>query len=520
MAEREQEIFLSEEVDEQIDEYLAPSTTNPSLDAVAQHTVQELQRHFAPLEQDAALQRVWQRFEHRRTTMRSLDRARFRATTQQKRRYRMKQVTSREESSGLRTGRLVAAVIFVALLVGSMAVLFQQRHTLVSGQPKEEKMFALVNSTLYRLDMKTHQQLWHFHVPAGANGSPGTIPNLGQMVNDTYYLTGMRGNQVTLYTLNVASGKVRWQIDIPGYVLVKPVIFGNTVYIALQKDSYLTVEALDSASGAKKWDHHLGNKIDQSKNKLPANYTYLAVIAASDKVVYGEMLTPQGSKWSRLRFVLNAHNGDQQWQKGEETAYLNGVDQGFLVEGVLCVVKEYNNNVLQQRGVLVNYDIVGYDAANGKQLWSKQIDGSPSLFSATTLNGVIYFSTYRMAQGQGNNVYAFSAKDGALIWRYQDTDKNGISAPTVTEKEVFINRYAGQALVALDIASGKIRWTFKFHDNLTVEYPPSADNDKVYLSLPGNVIQILRASDGKQIGSFKVNGKADPNNRVVLQLVE
>jgi len=76
------------------------------------------------------------------------------------------------------------------------------------------------------------------------------------------------------------------------------------------------------------------------------------------------------------------------------------------------------------------------------------------------------------------------------------------------------------AIAAMRTASSKVRWTYNFHDNLTVEYPPAADNDQVYLSLPDNMIQILRASDGKQIGSFKVNGKVDPNNRVLLQVVE
>lgn len=90
----------------------------------------------------------------------------------------------------------------------------------------------------------------------------------------------------------------------------------------------------------------------------------------------------------------------------------------------------------------------------------------------------------------------------------------------VTENGVYLNRYAGQTLVALDTESGKVRWTYNFHDNLTVEYPPTADNNQVYLSLPDNKIQILRASDGKQIGSFKLNEKVDPNNRVLLQVVE
>ena len=505
MVEREREVFLPEEVDEQIDEYLAPSPMNKQLlDTAAQDTIQALQRHFAPPEQDAALQRVWQRFEQKRTTMRKREPAKPRATPQQERRYRMKQVASRKESDGSRARRLnlVAAVIFVALLVGSMAVLFQRGHTLVSGRPKEEEMFALVNGTLYRLDMKTHQPLWHFHVPAGSDGRPSSILSRGQVVNDTYYLSSMSGK---LYALDVASGKVRWRVDFSGSVQVS----GTTVYISLIKDSYLTVEALDSASGAKKWEHHLV----QSKNTLPFGEPYATLIAASDKAVYGELITPKNGKNSGLRFALSAQDGNPLWQKNEEIANLDGIDQGFLVDGVLCVAKE-DNSSNAQLGFLL-----GYDAASGEQLWSKQLDGPPSMFGTTVLNSVIYLSTIRTAQNRGNSIYAFSAKDGALIWQYQDTNTSGSSYPMVTEKRVYINRYAGQTLVALDTVSGKVRWTYNFHDNLTVEYPPAADNDQVYLSLPDNMIQILRASDGKQIGSFKVNEKVDPNNRVLLQVV-
>jgi outer membrane protein assembly factor BamB len=517
MAEHEQEVFLPEEVDEQIGEYLAPSPLNKqSLDTSAQNTVQALQRHFAPAEQDAALQRVWQRFEQRRTTMHKHERAQPRVTAQQERRYRMKQRahSSRPARGGLRAHRLsqVAALMFVTLLVGSMVVLFRlasNGRSVVSGRPMEKKMFALVNRTLYRLYTNTHQALWHFQVPAGADGRPGIIPSRGQVVNDTYYLSGMSGNQVKLYALDVASGKVRWRVDFSGSVQVS----GTTVYISLIKDGYPTVEALDSASGAEKWEHHLGNKIVESQGALPFNEPYVALIAASDKAVYGELIPPKNGKNSELRFALSAQDGTPLWQKNEEIANLIGIDQGFVVDGVLCVAKRSYNIQPQivQQGFLL-----GYDAASGEQLWSKQLDGPPSLFGTTVLNSVIYLSTIRTGQGQGNSVYAFSAKDGALIWRYQDS---GSSYPMVTEHGVYINRDAGQTLVALDTASGKVRWTYTFHDALTVEYPPAADNDQVYLSLPDNVIQILRASDGKPIGSFKAPGTVDPNNRVLLQVV-
>jgi outer membrane protein assembly factor BamB len=524
MAEREQEVFLPEEVDEQIDEYLTPSTTNKqSLDMSAQETVRALQRHFAPPEQDTGLQRVWQRFEQQRTAIRSHVRADLLAIGQQERRYRMKQVvgSSHKESNSRWTRRLnlIAAVIFVTLLVGSMIALFHlapHGQAGVSGQPKEKMMFVLANDTFYRLDMKTHQVLWHFNVSGGMG--------FGQVVNDTYYIPLTNGSLTKLCAVGVANGKVRWQVDLPGRQLVNPVIANNRLYFSAIKGGYWTVIALDSASGAQKWEYRIGDKVVMDHGMFAAEPSVF-LIAASDQAVYGEMMTTRDSKESGLRFALRAQDGKPLWQKDEETAYTIGIDKGFVGDGVLVVAKDSDDMNVQ--GLGEQGYVAGYDVASGKLLWSKQLDGP--LFGPTSLfgpmdytkvvNGVIYVSTNRTIRGQGNSIYAFSVRDGAQLWHYQDTDTSGGSYPTVTENGVYFNRYAGQTLVALDSTTGKIRWTYNFHDPLTVEYPPSADNDQVYLSLPNNVIQILRASDGKPISSFKVGGKVDPNNRVLLQVI-
>jgi outer membrane protein assembly factor BamB len=242
-----------------------------------------------------------------------------------------------------------------------------------------------------------------------------------------------------------------------------------------------------------KWEHSLdGNQV--------------SLIAASDQAVYGESGNNSG------RFALSARDGHVLWQKVEEIANVDGIDRGFVVDGVLCVVKSNGLGI-----------VVGYDAASGKQLWSQSLDGRLSGFGTTLLNGVVYVSTNRQPN-QGNSIYALSAKDGTQIWRYQDSATSGSSYPTVTEQVVYFYRYNnghdGQTLVALNTTNGKQRWTYDFHDSLTVEFAPAADNDQVYLSLPGNVIQILRASDGKPAGSFKAPGAVDPNNRVLLQVVE
>ena len=506
MAEHEQNVFLPEEVDEQIGEYLAPSPPNKqSLDTSAQNTVQALQRHFAPAEQDAALQRVWQRFEQRRATLRDRERAQPRVTAQQERRDRMKQRahSSRPARGGLRAHRLsqVAALMFVTLLVGSMVVLFRLASNgrsvvsnsppVVPSAPKESMMFALGGSTLYRLDMKTHQPLWHFQVPGGI------LHSGEQVIGNTCYIAGAIGNQGRLYALDVASGKVRWQVDLSSLLIVYQislVSFGDTLYLPLTTNGSPAVEALAVSTGAKQWEHSLEG-------------TDVRVIAASGQAVYGEM----GN--NSERFALSARDGHVLWQKKEEIAHVYEIDRGFVVDGVLCVVKSNGLSI-----------VVGYNAASGELLWSHSLDGGLSGYGTTLLHGVVYVST-NLFPKQGNSIfYAFSAKDGAQIWRYQDTARSGSSSQTVTEQVVYFYRYSnghgGQTLVALNTSNGKVRWTYIFHDIWTVEYAPAADNDQVYLSLPDNVIQLLRASDGKPLGSFKAPGPVDPTNRVLLQVVE
>jgi outer membrane protein assembly factor BamB len=511
MAEHEREEFLSAEIDEQIDDYLAPpTTTNQARDIPAQDAVQALQRHFASSQQNAALQRVWQRFEQSRATKHTLEQARtLRTTTRQERRYRMKPILSHDtgnSNSLTRRLALAAAVIFVFLLVASMAMLFHLtpgKQTMVGGTTRETQMFALTaDGILYRLDMKTHQPLWHFNTP------PNTARHLGQLLGNSYYYVTTQ----KLYVLDAANGKVRWQSDIAtGTNYTFYIISGNTIYLAFMKDSYPTIQALDTTSGTIQWERRMGEKITHSTHKPDSS---IALTAASDEAVYGN-LTLMGNKTTAQRFALKAQDGSQLWLKTEDGAYF-GATKGFLFDGVLCVAKE----VLPMNDKDISGYLVGYDATNGRQLWSKWLENVPTMISPKVLNGVIYVSIDRLGQNKSNLIYAFSVHDGRQIWRYEDTSTSDSPYPTVTENGIYIiNRENGQTLVAIDLISGKPRWTYNFQDQSTLEYPPTVDNEQVYLSLPNNVIQILRVSDGKPVDTFTVEGRIDPDNRVLLQVV-
>lgn len=534
MEKNEQQIFLPEDVDEQIDDYLNLPEAQAQPEDVSAFTVQALQRYFSATDQDATLQRVWQRFAQQRATRPISSRERKHASVQGEKRYgKMPTVHSiRSTRHSLLTHHFsqIAALIIVTLLVGSMIVVFQRFSSNHSGSgipitptvapatTQGSLMFAWNASTVYRLDKKTHQQLWQFHVSSTDVSGPGkqvigSILSVKQVIGTTVYVEDT--GQQQLFALDIATGKVRWQVQLSSS-LGYPYPFwlvasGDTLYMPVSEKGSPGVEALSLSNGAKKWQHSLPGNASSSPGR-----STVSLITASDQAVYGE------SGNDSTRFALSASDGHLLWQKDEEIAHGGGIDRGFVVDGVLDVVK--NRRVTSGMGS-ETYDIgmvVGYDAASGKQLWSQTLDNPLSnygLFDDATklLNGVVYVST-NLKSSPKNSIYAFSTKDGTQLWHYQDTSSYLDSYQTVAGPVVYYYRYndghGGQTLVALNTSNGKVRWTYTFHDPLTVEYAPAADDSQVYLSLPNNTIQILRASDGKPVGSFKAPGAVDPNNRV------
>ncbi|GHO52068.1 PQQ-binding-like beta-propeller repeat protein [Ktedonobacter robiniae] len=512
--------FHPQTVDKQIDAYLAGRSANgQESDRYAQASVHDVQAYFAPPEQDEALQRVWQRFAAQRTNLQRLQAGQ--QTPQ------VLPITGRGKSTQQKNTRplgrvlsVMAAVIVVALLIGSTMFLFQQARQ--TGNPAgqghhQTAMFVRVNQTLYRLDMQTHRPLWQFQAPPGQPGlATFNGPYIaGMAIDSTYYAWGFDGQQVVLYALDIANGKLRWQHDTYG---IGPIAAsGNMVALPFIKGTNLEVTALDIIHGTSRWEHILG---PAARTKtLPST---VSLFGASDTAVYGAVNTPENH--SGLRFALSVQDGQFIWQQKEvydaSISYAT-LDQGFLSDDILCVIQHLNwqnpGHIPESKSV-----ILGYDAHSGKQLWkSSSIDWATT---TTLVDGVLYLETPPNSVGTPyKSIYAVSSRDGSLRWQYQEPIQNPY--PFITKEGVYFiqdgGKQAGSTLVVLDPATGKPRWTYAFHDSGTVEFPPVADDNQVYLSLPGNIIQILRASDGKPLGSFKIDPQnVKPNNRILLQIVE
>lgn len=356
-------------------------------------------------------------------------------------------------------------------------------------------MFVQVDTTLYRLDTTTHKPLWHFQPPGGA------FIYAGQVVNNIYYLNvSGSGASSTLYALNVTNGKPLWQLNNVINTVGSYVITNDTIYVVVAKNDNLIIEALNSTSGVVQWEHPLGKATVNNAASKARLYT------ASAQAVYGTLITTTDTQL----FALHTGDGHLLWQKDKGNTF-NDSFWGLLVDGILVTLHDTNESVLQ-----------GYDAANGALLWSKPSGMILPTIAPRVLNDTIYVS------GQSSNdrsvvdiLAAFSAKDGALIWTYRSTE---IGDASVTEKGVYITRSHKMTrdkddLIALDPKTGMVRWTHQFQ-NETPRFPPSVQNDRIYLDLPGGVVQIVQAEDGKVLSSFKVNAPLATNTFVLIQVTD
>jgi len=166
--------------------------------------------------------------------------------------------------------------------------------------------------------------------------------------------------------------------------------------------------------------------------------------------------------------------------------------------------------VLPMRTLFVNWPQFHYDAAhtgcnpyesilgpstvgNLALDWTYSDSQQGTYTSPAIANGVLYVG---MGGGSFNNpygyAYALNASTGALLWRYQATDRV-VSPPAVANGIVYFTTALPGTLFALDAGTGAFLWS-----RYTGGYkPPTVANGVVYAPGYGGAYGIVYALDGK-----------------------
>jgi outer membrane protein assembly factor BamB len=527
----ENELFTANEVDEQVDSYLTIGDTSTGATPASQ-TIKALQRHYAPdRDYSQSLDRVWGRFVQQRDSLQATSQK----TTDSQQRAKIKRPGMklmpglfRHESPIARRLSLIAAAVFVVLLVGSMLALFQQRSS--TGRPapgdNQSRIYATVGTTIYCLDSTTYKTLWYFSMPQVFK--PNTVQGLSsaQVVNGIFYVLGPNGDNYYLYALNTSDGSVRWRFKVDS--MVDNVNEPSTHYLVANGAVYLDqgspaydynlITAFDASSGKQLWQHRYERAPASSQKPTGPNLHFITSVrlqAVTSDMLYATNEFYQGTgiaSWTR--YAISTRDGSIIWQYStqisESPMELQADDSGIYITAIL------NHS---------NDHLYAYDAKQGTEKWVFSLGRNNRLSNLRVLNGVIYLTAFQVDPkthlvSPNATVYALRAKDGSELWHYSFPG-NADFPLTVRDKTVYIvssqNNKSERDIIAIDATTGKTRWSHSVSVDIHQRmFYPVVGKDFIYLSLLDNKVDVLRISDGSLVTTFTVEEPSSPFSQAVL----
>lgn len=340
---------------------------------------------------------------------------------------------------------LLAAAVFVTLLVGSMVFVFQAARQHIAHQG-------------------------HSTTTGLATGQPpiDTSPPVPGI-----YLTAQKSqNNFQIIKLDRQTRKQLWSQEIKTLCYpCTPVVSGKSVYFSNRSDDRLHnyVEALDADTGAIRWQADLGSdqytlhmqgtpptptsvKSGQGMTELLGT---LSTPVIADGVVY------VSSDRGKL-FALNVVDGKQLWVYDAQTLpfakdQITGASDGMGVGDPTRVAVE--QGVIY--GTIYN-KLYAVDENTHRELWSVHIANTQILNAPEAVNGVVYTSSYEQSHhtegaSMTGYVYAYQARDGKPLWQFPA--KSWVrSSPNVVNNMVYFSSL-DHHVYALKASDGTKVWS-------------------------------------------------------------
>jgi outer membrane protein assembly factor BamB len=318
-------------------------------------------------------------------------------------------------------------------------------------------------------------------------------------------------------TIDPLSARLKWQVPLfVGHV--RPVTAAEgLVFVSGAIPAMHVLRALDAATGAQRWERHVGNNSSVDGPGYGNGNVYVQTGGHQDSFLHGFnaatgtplFASPYGNQWSTYLapVVVNGHvymaggyyggmysfdgtTGAQRWFRE-----LNQYDQ-FTPLVHNNVVYAYTGSYQPKlTAASAGTGTVLYEIADPGFDWSGWSMGSSlTMASPTTLvaaqthrllmfdlatrsirwvvNGAGYFGQPAYANGviyvaRSNEVEARRETDGGVIWSWRvPGDANVVAPPVVTRNLLFVS--TGTQTYALDLATGAHTWTYDAGGHLTI----------------------------------------------------
>lgn len=378
---------------------------------------------------------------------------------------------SKKRSRSLGT---MAALLFVAVLVGSIFVLIQTRQAVTTrlGTPQHvtpvpkvlaSDLYLATSSGVDKLSLKTGKVLWH--VAINTAGQPFVIGN------SVFFYYGGNAQDKTLEAVNATTGKQLWHKN-----------YGSSDQRAV------------------------GHGILYESTCIPGSSCFIYAIKPSDGTLLWSFPTYQGTSWITFQnnviygtsfthlFALNAATGALLWHKTLTHYHHETTLAPLVLNHVFYTV---SCNVDKPSPSPYCY-FLAYNAANGAQMWQTPVKtiGDPGMeANPVGIDGVIYYAVM-------GSVYAVDAHTGRILWNYTTCSVNCIVQNLIVKQNTLYMQINSNSLsvLALNLVDRSVLWS----KNYGLEW--TLDQGLIYIASDPNHVKVLDANNGKVLKIYTGSG--------------
>jgi outer membrane protein assembly factor BamB len=262
--------------------------------------------------------------------------------------------------------------------------------------------------------------------------------------------------------LELATGRELWSFKTEGGIEAAPLVLEGTVFIG-SADARLY--ALNADDGALKWKYETGDKILGGANyvKNPEGDGWWIIVGSYDMLLH----------------CVEAATGKMLWTVETEN-YINGTPAitpaGEVIFGG-CDAYLHVVSVKERKEV-------------------RKFESGAYIAGSAAVDGAIgYVGHY------GNEVIAFSPKEGVILWKYRDRSFAYFSSPALAPDRLVIGG-RDKRLHCLDRTKGTALWTFQTRGQ--VDSSPVICGDAVVFGSDDGRLYCVALADGKERWAYEI----------------
>jgi len=311
------------------------------------------------------------------------------------------------------------------------------------------------------------------------------------VVGDRIYLMSNRGlENEFVQALSTRDGKVIWTTRVgkvgnpeqePNYPKARstPTVDGNLIY-ALGSDGDFV--CLDAKTGKVRWQKNLRKDFGGK----PGEWAY-----AESPLVDGDVVvvTPGGEQATMV--AMNKKTGALIWKSA-----VPGGDSAEYTSAIIVL-----GGGRKQYVQYLNKGMVGVDAKTGQFLWRyKEVAKGPAQYFMPVVSGEY---VYGGALSIGGGLVRLKPEGGGVVAEQVYFERglpNGIGGAVVIGDYLYGTEIAGQALVAVEFTTGKVKWKREDFGRASVAY---ADGHLYFHNWDGAYVLVEATPEGyREKGRF------------------